>query len=884
MTAVALADAGRAVTVVTKGALGDGSTAWAQGGLAAVLGADDDAELHVQDTLVAGAGLCDEAAVRTLVEEAPAAIAALQELGARLDLDADGRPALTREGGHSRDRIVHAGGDASGAEVTRTLAGALRARGIEVLEHTVALDALRAADGRVVGLRVARIGDDGALVDAGDLRARAIVLATGGYGQVFAATSNPGRRHRRRAGAGPAGRRRGRRRRDGAVPPDRALDRPGRRGPAGADLRGGARRGRRARRPRRTPDHGRRPPAGRPRPARRRLGHHRRPPAARPASDHVLLDATAPRRRLPRAAASPASSGPAARPAYDLTREPVPVAPAAHYSCGGVVADLDGRTERRRAVRRRRGRLHRRAGRQPAGVQLDHRGPRRRPPLRRPARRRPARRAPSRCPAGAGGGDRPGRPDDDHRGDHPGRRRAARRRRARRGWPASWPPSPGCRPARWTWPPSRPPPCTPSPPCSPPRPLARTESRGCHRRVRRPRDRDPSGRSAWCTGSTTPAGCTPAPSPSALAGRGMTGSTLGAVHREHAAALSAAGLDPAEVERGRPPGAGGGPRLRSRRHDGLHRARRAQATGDVVPRSPGVLAGIPVAAAVFDLVGGAEVEVDLLAADGTAARPGEAVLTVAGPARALLTAERTALNLIGHLSGIATLTRHWVDAVAGTGAAIRDTRKTTPGPAGAGEVRRALRRRRQPPDGARRRGPDQGQPRRRGRRHHRRRSRRSGRTRPAIPLEVECDTLDQVREALAAGVQLVLLDNFALDDTVAAVELARGTRLPAGGQRRADARPRPRGRGDRRRLPRRRRAHPQRPGARPGLRPPRLTRPDCSARASGSADPGSARNTPAGRSGACAGPGAPSRWPARRAARCSPAAARCSRRPACSAR
>ena len=78
MTAVALADAGRAVTVVTKGALGDGSTAWAQGGLAAVLGADDDAELHVQDTLVAGAGLCDEAAVRTLVDEAPAAIALLQ--------------------------------------------------------------------------------------------------------------------------------------------------------------------------------------------------------------------------------------------------------------------------------------------------------------------------------------------------------------------------------------------------------------------------------------------------------------------------------------------------------------------------------------------------------------------------------------------------------------------------------------------------------------------------------------------------------------------------------------------------------------------------------------------------------------------------------------
>ena len=108
MTAVALADAGRAVTVVTKGALGDGSTAWAQGGLAAVLGSDDDADLHVEDTLVAGAGLCDEEAVRTLVAEAPAAVADLQALGARLDLAPDGHPALTREGGHSRNRIVHA--------------------------------------------------------------------------------------------------------------------------------------------------------------------------------------------------------------------------------------------------------------------------------------------------------------------------------------------------------------------------------------------------------------------------------------------------------------------------------------------------------------------------------------------------------------------------------------------------------------------------------------------------------------------------------------------------------------------------------------------------------------------------------------------------------
>jgi L-aspartate oxidase len=342
MTAVALSDAGRAVTVVTKGVLGDGSTAWAQGGLAAVLGGDDDAELHVQDTLVAGAGLCDEAAVRTLVDEAPAAVALLQELGARLDLDMRGRPALTREGGHSRDRIVHAGGDASGAEVSRTLAGALRARGIEVLEHTVALDALRAFDGRVVGLRVARIGDDGSLVDAGDLHARATVLATGGYGQVYAATSNPagatgdGLALALRAGAevadvemvqfhptvlwtGPAAA--GQQaliseavRGEGAVLVDRAGRRIMRDAHPLADLA-----------PRDVVS--------------ATIAAHLRATG----EVHVRLDATALgaehlRRRFPGIMLACRDAG------FDLTREAVPVSPAAHYSCGGVVADLDGRT------------------------------------------------------------------------------------------------------------------------------------------------------------------------------------------------------------------------------------------------------------------------------------------------------------------------------------------------------------------------------------------------------------------------------------------------------------------------------------------------------------------------------------------------------------
>jgi L-aspartate oxidase len=341
MTAVALADAGRTVTVVTKGVLGDGCTAWAQGGLAAVLGPDDDTELHLRDTLAAGAGLCDEDAVRALVTEAPAAVTLLQELGARLDLGPHGRPALTREGGHSRDRIVHAGGDASGAEVTRTLSAALRARGIEVLERTAALDVLRSADGRAAGLRVARIRH-GALVDAGDLHVRAVVLATGGYGQVYAASSNP---------AGATGDGLALALRAGAEVADIEMVQfhptvlwsgPGAQGQQvliseavrgeGAILVDGA---------------GRRIMVGAhpladlaPRDVvSATIAAHLRASG----EDHVWLDATHlgaefVGRRFPGINRACAAAG------FDLTREPVPVAPAAHYACGGVVADLDGRT------------------------------------------------------------------------------------------------------------------------------------------------------------------------------------------------------------------------------------------------------------------------------------------------------------------------------------------------------------------------------------------------------------------------------------------------------------------------------------------------------------------------------------------------------------
>jgi nicotinate-nucleotide pyrophosphorylase (carboxylating) len=195
---------------------------------------------------------------------------------------------------------------------------------------------------------------------------------------------------------------------------------------------------------------------------------------------------------------------------------------------------------------------------------------------------------------------------------------------------------------------------------------------------------------------------------------------------------------------------------------------------DVVARSNGVVAGLPVAEAVFLLASPASpVQCAARAADGDVVAAGQTVLTVTGPVSALLTAERTALNLLCHLSGVATLTRQWVAEVAGTRARIRDTRKTTPGlrflekyavrcgggvnhrmslsdaalikdnhVAAAGSVSAAFTAVRA--------------------------------VAPRLALEVECDTLDQVTEALAAGADLILLDNFAVADLAAAVRLVDG--------------------------------------------------------------------------------------------------------------
>ncbi|MQY05957.1 L-aspartate oxidase [Actinomadura macrotermitis] len=178
------------VLLVTKALLDAGSTRWAQGGIAAALAPDDTPAEHLADTLVAGVGLCDEAAVRALVTEGPDAVRRLIAFGAEFDRAADGEIALTREGGHHRRRIAHAGGDATGAEISRALLAALKEAGIEVIEHALVLDLLRDGAGRAAGVTLHVMGE-GQPHGVGAVRARAVVLATGGLGQVFSATTNP---------------------------------------------------------------------------------------------------------------------------------------------------------------------------------------------------------------------------------------------------------------------------------------------------------------------------------------------------------------------------------------------------------------------------------------------------------------------------------------------------------------------------------------------------------------------------------------------------------------------------------------------------------------------------------------------------------------------
>lgn len=258
------------------------------------------------------------------------------------------------------------------------------------------------------------------------------------------------------------------------------------------------------------------------------------------------------------------------------------------------------------------------------------------------------------------------------------------------------------------------------------------------------------------------------------------------LHATVAGRLLAAGLDPEDAERAVRGALDEdlryGPDLTSAATAAPH----ARAVAGVAARQTGVLAGLPVALAVLDAAG---IPPDAVPAsgpryaDGDRIGPGAEVLTISAPLRELLGAERTLLNFLTHLSGIATATRAWADALAGTGCTVRDTRKTTPGLrqlekyavrcggghnhrmglgdaalikdnhiAAAGGIAAAIAAVRA--------------------------------TAPGLPLEVECDTLTQVRQALDAGAELILLDNMSLTDLRAAVSIARrypGTRLEASG-------------------------------------------------------------------------------------------------------
>src|SRR6266702_5680896 len=182
------------IALFTKGQLGESNTRYAQGGLAVALGPDDSPELHFQDTLAAGASHCDPEAVRVLVEQAPAAVRWLMQMGVQFDRAQPGSDAhatadgllLGREAAHSRWRVLHAGGDATGAEIERALLAALQQRSSVTLYEETFVSNLQVQDGMCVGLEA--IDRNGQIFT---VTADAIVLASGGAGGLWLHTSNP---------------------------------------------------------------------------------------------------------------------------------------------------------------------------------------------------------------------------------------------------------------------------------------------------------------------------------------------------------------------------------------------------------------------------------------------------------------------------------------------------------------------------------------------------------------------------------------------------------------------------------------------------------------------------------------------------------------------
>jgi L-aspartate oxidase len=183
--AITAARGGAATLMVNKAGLEDSNTSWAKGGIAAVVADDDSFEAHVRDTLAVGDGLCNEAVVRAVVEAAPHAIELLRSFGARFDEATPGEPHLGREGGHSGRRILHAGGDATGAEVSRALLEACRAtENLRAYKNTFVLDLLTEGS-RCLGALMLRRNEPHAVW------ANTVILAAGGIGRLYRESSNP---------------------------------------------------------------------------------------------------------------------------------------------------------------------------------------------------------------------------------------------------------------------------------------------------------------------------------------------------------------------------------------------------------------------------------------------------------------------------------------------------------------------------------------------------------------------------------------------------------------------------------------------------------------------------------------------------------------------
>lgn len=323
------------VVLVTKAELAESNTKYAQGGIAAALFPDDSAASHIADTLVAGAGLCDPAAVEVLCTEGPTRVRDLIALGVAFDRDASGELARGHEAAHSARRVIHAGGDATGLAIEVALLRAVRSLAVEVHEHTFMRD-LVVADGRVVG--VDAVGADGAPLR---IDADAVVLASGGAGQLYAHTTNPavttgdGIAAAWRAGAELADVEFYQFHPTALAVPGSPLVSEAVRGEGAVLL----------------DEAGRRfmfdvHPDGELAP-RDVVARGIAAAMARQAGRPVLLDATGIERERGDgflAERFPSITRVTREHGLDWTREPVPVTPAAHYWMGGIRTDLDGRT------------------------------------------------------------------------------------------------------------------------------------------------------------------------------------------------------------------------------------------------------------------------------------------------------------------------------------------------------------------------------------------------------------------------------------------------------------------------------------------------------------------------------------------------------------